>query len=254
MVDERQREARDPHASHDRDRRGEHLPHQLEVGRQLEQVVDCAHEDDHGGADQDRVRLLVVREEDERGRHDGHDDRQAAKARSRELVKAALARLVDRADPPGERARHGRREERDHEREPESEQAVVDAGDARSDVDEGRPRVRWCRARQHRRRRTSLGMGEWCASFRSTRGFRGGLASPSAAHAAVQDAACVGAALGYRGVPRKRSTSSSGSRRVGVPFAGRFRSSIESGSVSGRRRPSAIRASSTPPMRPPYVV
>ena len=44
------------------------------------------------------------------------DDGQAAQPRCGELVHPACARLVDRSDPPRERARHGGREQRDHER------------------------------------------------------------------------------------------------------------------------------------------
>ena len=56
-------------------------------------------------------------------------------------------------------------------------------------------------------------------------------------------------------VPRMRSTSSDGSRRVAWPLpALRFSSSSAPGSVSRRRRPERISASSTPPSLPAKVV
>jgi len=90
--------------------------------------VGGADESDHRGADQDRVRLGAVRKEHDARGDDRGEDREAAEARRRELVQSALARHVDRADPPGERAGDRRCQEAHYEGEPEGEKAVGEGG------------------------------------------------------------------------------------------------------------------------------
>ena len=69
-VDEREREVGHPHAEGDRDHRRQQLANDLEVGRELEQVVGRAHQGDHHGADEDALGLVVVRQDHQRASRD----------------------------------------------------------------------------------------------------------------------------------------------------------------------------------------
>ena len=120
-ADERDRHLLDPHARRHGGDRGEQLADELEVGRELEHVVERADERDHARADEDPGALVRPGEEHPDRRGDRHEDREPAEPRRRVLVEAALARAVDRADPPRERCRDWSGEDADHHGEPEGE-------------------------------------------------------------------------------------------------------------------------------------
>ena len=140
-MDEREREVGDAHPERDRDHRREQLAHDLEVRGELEQVVRGTHQGDHRGADDDPLRLVVVRQQHQRSHRDRHEDREAAEAGSRLVVEPALTRLVDRPDPPRQRAEDRRGEQRDHERKPEALDPIGDARHAWASGGQARPRM-----------------------------------------------------------------------------------------------------------------
>jgi len=123
-ADERDGQVLDAHTRRHRHDCCEQLADELEVGRELEDVVGRSDDRDHRGADQDPVRLARVRHEHPAGGDERGEDGQAAEPRRGELVEAAGARAIDRADPPGERGSHRRGEEADDERQSKGEEAV----------------------------------------------------------------------------------------------------------------------------------
>jgi len=124
FADERQRDRLHRHAEvHDDDRR-EHLAEQLDRRRQVEAVVDGPHERDHRRRQQHAVPQLVLvfvsghvarGKPDQSGHQRAREDRKAPQQRRGPMREAALARIIDRADGPGQ-ALGERCEHRGHRR------------------------------------------------------------------------------------------------------------------------------------------
>jgi len=124
--DERHCEVLHPHAAGHRNHRREDLAQQLHVGRQVEQVIRRADNGDHRRAGQDPARLVGRVEEHEAAGSDRGEDRHPAEARRREDMETALARRVDRADPPCDPAGHRGDDPRDDQREREGAESGVE--------------------------------------------------------------------------------------------------------------------------------
>ena len=120
----------DRHSRGDRDDRRRRLAEQLDAGRQVDEVVDHPNSGDHDRTGEDRAGLLVPRQEDRATDQNRHQHGKAAELGGRELVEAALVRVVDRpvADPPGERLGGGHQRPDGCAREDEGEQGVDRVG------------------------------------------------------------------------------------------------------------------------------
>ncbi len=109
FADERQRDRLHRHAEVHGDHRRRELPGELDDRRQIEAVVERAHERDQRGREQHAVPQLLRfaiarRQPDQRGDEHAGEDRQAAEQRRRALGQTPLARLVDRTDGSRESA------------------------------------------------------------------------------------------------------------------------------------------------------
>ena len=99
-------------------------PASFSSGVEVEDVVEHADDDDHHGADQQRLGLLGPRQEEDRGDAGADEDRQAAELRGRVGVQAALVRVVDRADPPRDPLGHRHQQPGEHGGDQEREQRL----------------------------------------------------------------------------------------------------------------------------------
>ena len=123
-ADERERERARVDAVEDRDRGGDGLAAELQQRREVVDVVEHPDDDDHHGADQQRLGLLGPGQEEDRGDAGADEDRQAAELRGRVGVQAAGVGVVDRADPPRDPLRHRHQQPGEHGGDQEREQRL----------------------------------------------------------------------------------------------------------------------------------
>ena len=95
--EQRQRDVVDRQARRDRDRGAGHLARELHRGRQAPDVVDRAEHRDQHGADHQGARGRVVGQEEEHRHQEAREQREAAQARRRLAVDAAVRRVVEGA-------------------------------------------------------------------------------------------------------------------------------------------------------------
>ena len=136
-AQERQGEVVHPDAVEDRDHRGDELPQELRAGGQVEDVVEHSHGGDHRGAAQDRPGHGRPGQEQGPGDEHSAEDRQTAQLWRRRLVQAALSRLVHGVQAPRRFLGQGHQQPGDEHGHSEGEQAIDRVG---SSVNEHRGR------------------------------------------------------------------------------------------------------------------